>query len=107
MKKRDKKFAYLLLSLCIIFPTTTKSYADNFKCLLKQNLANEYGEIINKIDLFFQGKYSVIVKNLKKEMRKAAENEEYEKAAVLRDQIASIEEIMESNPKGSNIRIME
>ena len=55
----------------------------------------EYGEIINKIDLFFQGKYSVIVKNLKKEMRESAENEEYEKAAVLRDQIASIEEIME------------
>ncbi len=55
----------------------------------------EYSEIINKIDLFFQGKYSVIVKNLKKEMRDAAENEEYEKAAVLRDQIASIEEIME------------
>ncbi|WP_296786136.1 excinuclease ABC subunit UvrC [uncultured Methanobrevibacter sp.] len=38
----------------------------------------EYSEIINKIDLFFQGKYSVIVK-----------------AAVIRDQIASIEEIME------------
>lgn len=55
----------------------------------------EYSEIINKIDLFFQGKYSTIVKNLKKEMMEAAENEEYEKAAVLRDQIASIEEIME------------
>ena len=55
----------------------------------------EYGEIINKIDLFFQGKYSVIIKNLKKEMNEAAVNEEYEKAAVLRDQIASIEEIME------------
>ena len=55
----------------------------------------EYREIINKIDLFFQGKYSVIVKNLKKEMADAASNEEYEKAAVLRDQIASIEEIME------------
>ena len=55
----------------------------------------EYGEIINKIDLFFQGKYSIIVKNLKKEMAEAAINEEYEKAAVLRDQIASIEEIME------------
>ena len=52
----------------------------------------EYSEIINKID---QGKYSVIVKNLKKEMKEAAENEEYEKAAVLRDQIESIEEIME------------
>lgn len=55
----------------------------------------EYSEIINKIDLFFQGKYSVIVKNLKKEMMDAAKNEEFEKAAVLRDQISSIEEIME------------
>ena len=55
----------------------------------------EYNEIIKKIDLFFQGKYSVIVRNLKKEMMKAAENQEYEKAAVLRDQIASIEEIMD------------
>ena len=55
----------------------------------------EYSEIISKIDLFFQGKYSTIVKNLKREMIEAAENEEYEKAAVLRDQINSIEEIME------------
>lgn len=55
----------------------------------------EYSEIINKIDLFFQGKYSTIVRNLKKEMMEAAENEEFEKAAVIRDQIASIEEIME------------
>lgn len=55
----------------------------------------EYDEIINKIDLFFQGKYSVIVKNLKKEMAEAAENEQFEKAAVLRDQITFIEEIME------------
>ena len=55
----------------------------------------EYSEIINKIDLFFQGKYSTIVKNLQREMMEAAENEEYEKAAVIRDQIASIEEIME------------
>ena len=55
----------------------------------------EYMEIINKIDLFFQGKYSTIVKNLKREMSEAANNEEFEKAAVIRDQIASIEEIME------------
>ena len=55
----------------------------------------EYSKIINKIDLFFQGKYSIIVRNLKKEMNEAALNEEYEKAAVLRDQITSIEEIME------------
>ena len=56
---------------------------------------DEYNEIINKIDLLFQGKYSVIFKNLKKEMTTAAQNEQFEKAAVLRDQITSIEEIME------------
>ena len=55
----------------------------------------EYGEIINKIDLFFQGKYSTIVNNLKREMVEAANREEFEKAAVIRDQISSIEEIME------------
>lgn len=55
----------------------------------------EYSEIINKIDLFFQGKYSLIVKNLKKEMMEASNNQKYEKAAVIRDQISSIEEIME------------
>ena len=56
---------------------------------------DEYAEIINKIDLFFQGKYSTIVRNLKKEMMDAAGSEEFEKAAVIRDQISSIEEIME------------
>ena len=55
----------------------------------------DYREIMEKIDLFFQGKYSVIVKNLKKEMMEAAEKQNYEKAAVLRDQIQSIEEIMD------------
>lgn len=55
----------------------------------------EYDEIIDKIDLFFQGKYSVIVKDLKKEMRDAASEQNYEKAAVLRDQIQSIEEVMD------------
>ena len=55
---------------------------------------DEYNDIIDKIDLFFQGKYSVIVKNLKNEMKAAAKNQEFEKAAVLRDQISSIEEIM-------------
>lgn len=55
----------------------------------------EYNEIMDKIDLFFQGKYSVIVKNLKREMMEAADQQNYEKAAVLRDQIQSIEEIMD------------
>lgn len=54
----------------------------------------EYHEIIEKIDLFFQGRYNDILKNLKNEMKKASQNMEFEKAAVLRDQIKSIEEVM-------------
>lgn len=54
----------------------------------------EYAEIIEKIDLFFQGKYNEIINNLKKEMKEASKNLEFEKAAVLRDQINSIEEVM-------------
>ncbi|OWT32427.1 excinuclease ABC subunit C [Methanobrevibacter sp. 87.7] len=54
----------------------------------------EYQEIIEKIDLFFQGRYNDILKNLKSEMKEASNNMEFEKAAVLRDQIKSIEEVM-------------
>ncbi|MGL6298450.1 MAG: excinuclease ABC subunit UvrC, partial [Methanobacteriaceae archaeon] len=50
---------------------------------------------INKIDLFFQGKYKKIVKELEKDMGKAAKKEEFEKAAAFRDQILAINEIME------------
>ncbi|MBZ9570902.1 excinuclease ABC subunit UvrC [Methanobrevibacter sp. TMH8] len=56
---------------------------------------NEYKKLINKIDLFFQGKYTEIIKNLEKEMKESSKNFNFEKAAVLRDQIASIAEVME------------
>lgn len=55
----------------------------------------EYKKLINKIDLFFQGKYTEIIENLEKEMNDASKNFNFEKAAVLRDQIASIAEVME------------
>ena len=54
----------------------------------------EYHEHIKKIDLFFQGKYNKIIRDLKSEMKEAAQNQEFEKAAVIRDQISSIEEVM-------------
>jgi len=55
----------------------------------------EYQKLIKKIDLFFQGKYTKIIKNLEKEMDEASSEFNFEKAAVLRDQIASISEVME------------
>ncbi|AMK15342.1 excinuclease ABC subunit UvrC [Methanobrevibacter olleyae] len=54
----------------------------------------EYQEHIKKIDLFFQGKYNKIIKDLESEMKEAASKEEFEKAAIIRDQINSIDEVM-------------
>lgn len=56
---------------------------------------SEYKEHIKKIDLFFQGKYTKIIKDLEAEMKEAAKEFNFEKAAVLRDQIQSIEGVME------------
>ena len=54
----------------------------------------EYRDHIEKIDLFFQGKYNRIIRDLEGEMKEAASKQEFEKAAVIRDQIISIDEVM-------------
>ena len=55
----------------------------------------EYQSNMEKIDLFFQGKYTKIIKDLEAEMKEASANFEFEKAAVIRDQIESIRSVME------------
>lgn len=55
----------------------------------------EYGKLIDKANLFFEGKYDEIMAIQKKNMEDAALNHEYEKAAVLRDQIGSIKQMVE------------
>ncbi len=54
-----------------------------------------YNEIIEKINLFFEGKYNKIIEMLNELMVDAAKNNEFEKAAVLRDQIQSVDGILE------------
>jgi len=54
-----------------------------------------YNEIVEKINLFFEGKYNQIIEMLNEMMIEAAENYEFEKAAVLRDQIQSVDNILE------------
>lgn len=54
-----------------------------------------YNEIIEKINLFFEGKYNKIIEMLNELMIDAAKNNEFEKAAVLRDQIQSVDGILE------------
>ena len=55
----------------------------------------EYRKQVDKVTLFFEGKYNKIIDILKQNMKDAAQNHEYEKAAVIRDQLDSIDDILE------------
>lgn len=55
----------------------------------------EYHKVIEQVILFLEGKTEPVVHALTYSMNTAAENMEYEKAAVLRDQIRAIETVAE------------
>ncbi len=55
----------------------------------------EYIEIIRDIESFLKGQKNEVEKNLVKEMEKAAENLEFEKAARIRDKLSAVRQIME------------
>jgi len=61
----------------------------------KRITKEEYKKLVDNISFFFEGKYSEIKQALKSEMIEAADNHEYEKAAILRDQLNSVEEVLE------------
>ncbi len=54
-----------------------------------------YRELVNKANLFLEGKRTDIIEILKDMMIEASSNQEYEKAAVIRDQINSIKSVIE------------
>ncbi|MBN1271200.1 MAG: excinuclease ABC subunit UvrC [Candidatus Aminicenantes bacterium] len=53
----------------------------------------EYGESVKNALLFLEGKTDKLLENLKKKMKEASERMEFEKAALWRDAITTIEEI--------------
>ena len=55
----------------------------------------EYSEVIDQVVLFLEGKTNKVVGSIKKRMLDAAESLEFEKAAVLRDQLLAIEKVNE------------
>ena len=55
----------------------------------------EYAEVIDQVVLFLEGKTNKVVGSIKKRMLDAAESLEFEKAAVLRDQLVAIEKVNE------------
>ena len=52
-----------------------------------------YRNMIGKIVLFFEGKYTGIEKDIREEMERASESLEFEKAAVLRDRLNALNNI--------------
>jgi len=55
---------------------------------------NEYRKNIKNLMKILQGKKNQVLKNLKKEMKKASDLQNYEKAAKVRNQIAALEKVL-------------
>ena len=55
----------------------------------------EYREVVNQVILFLQGKQELILRELDARMKAASQQLQFERAALLRDQISAIEEVME------------
>ncbi|MGZ4856733.1 MAG: excinuclease ABC subunit UvrC, partial [Methanobacteriaceae archaeon] len=55
----------------------------------------EYHKGVEKVQLFIEGRQTEVIAILKKEMDQAASNHEYEKAAVIRDQLFSLEDVLQ------------
>ena len=55
----------------------------------------QYGEVIDQVVMFLEGKTTVVARDIAKRMRQAAEALEFERASVLRDQYRAIEKVTE------------
>jgi excinuclease ABC subunit C len=65
------------------------------------NIAKEeYARIIKQVILFLEGRESAILKQLKMKMEKASDALDFERAAIVRDQIAAIERVIEGQKIG-------
>tara|TARA_B110000438_G_scaffold188283_1_gene179923 strand:- start:2457 stop:4313 length:1857 start_codon:yes stop_codon:yes gene_type:complete len=60
-----------------------------------QSKKKEYNQTILSVESFLSGKTSPIIKEIKKEMVEASNNQNYERAAIFRDRVKSIEKILE------------
>lgn len=63
---------------------------------------SEYKKQIDQIIMLLEGKTETVIKKLEQEMKEFAENQNYEKAAIVRDRIMAIERISQKQ-KVSNI----
>jgi excinuclease ABC subunit C len=64
----------------------------------------EYAEVIRQIVLFLEGKQERVVRELKHEMKRAAEALDFEKAGRLRDRIQAVEGVIEGQRIATTVR---
>jgi len=64
----------------------------------------EYAEVIKQVILFLEGKQETVVHRLESKMKKVAESLDFEKAAVLRDQIQAIDRVIEGQRIATTVR---
>jgi len=55
----------------------------------------EYDDVINQVILFLQGKQELVLRELNAKMQAAAQQLQFERAALLRDQIKAVEKVIE------------
>jgi excinuclease ABC subunit C len=64
----------------------------------------EYAEVIRQVILFLEGKQEKVVKKLKTQMEQAAGAMDFEQAARLRDQIQSVEQVIEGQRIATTVK---
>ncbi len=64
----------------------------------------EYTEIVKQVAHFLEGKQDMVVRELRSRMEKAAEALDFEKAALIRDQLQAVEKVIEGHRIATTIR---
>jgi excinuclease ABC subunit C len=64
----------------------------------------EYAQVVKDVTLFLEGKQEKVVRELKARMERAAVSQDYERAALLRDQVQAIHEVIEGEKVAAVIR---
>jgi len=64
----------------------------------------DYNEVIRQVILFLEGKRELVLRDLRRKMEKASQQLQFEKAALLRDQIQAIEKVIEGQRIAITVR---
>jgi excinuclease ABC subunit C len=64
----------------------------------------DYNEVIRQVILFLEGKQELVLRDLRRKMKKASQQLQFEKAALLRDQIQAIEKVIEGQRIAITVR---